>query len=1244
MYQGTKENIKRKLAGILTVFLIMATVLEYGPILSLAGETENSQEIMNLSAARQEDGVKLSWEYGEHTDKPDSVTGYEVWLEQGESSNKLDEGPDLKSLDNSMIIPNVRKTAQEYTISVYYTYLVTKPNASGSDAGVTDGNLDTSGSDTESGSEDSKDTYETKRGLITSQSVAWIPEYKVQLQVTGNGKIVYETYEYRNDTTEVYIKKGEDKTFTIIPEPKYEPDELTMPAGVTLKEGTTYSLADITEDIVVKVTFSEIVNPPVLKGSELSTVEENPTVLDRESQAAFQIPETGTKIYYRFYVNNTAGNWIEYTPESNFKIDDNYQKGKLEAKTVRNSTGKESSFLTCYYTTLPALPENLSFQLNNEGSGNSTELKKDNWVKEKDNPVIIVKNLPQGVNSSKDTYRYMLYLKPEQGDVVSTELKWSVDEGAYIYDLQGGIKDGVYQIGYSVKNAAGKEHDVRYTDFYLAYDKKEPEFSWSENGGHLIEKEGEAGHYYTNSDLQFQLTAMTPIPVSQIAFYSYKLSGGEWTRLAGNTVFVPLEDIENDTQIFFKAITNSGMTKETSFYVTKDVTPPGGENGTVSEELANITQEAVLYDKNPADDTCESMDTSTENQIYYQPSEAPVIVFSGVNEREADSRSKIYVKYKVVTFGTPWSKDGAETLRPTGGILKLEFDKIEELRTQGKYDIYIWTEDEAGNCSPRLMRTVCYDNTKPDILNPGFASGTFFSGSYSNNNIHYEKFANGSVEALFSVSEMAAGISKIEYYNIAGGQKQLLYCDNSRFGSKLDGTQTLSYKLTESAQYKLMIRVYDMAGNFSEAAVGNFGFILDNTAPVLSVDSQGTEGKWINGSANFQIFSSDAESGINRVEYSVDGQPAVRTDSQGDTLNFSVAATEEAKDSNGYTINISAFNNAGLAAKYSGKILIDKTAPVISLSGITPQQVYQGQAVLTVAIKEAIYNHAQASVSAKRKLDGVELQYDTGTFTFSDVESSNSFTFSADGEYTVVVSAKDGAGNAAASQGITFTVDSTAPVIKLGGILEGAYYSENPTLNLQVTESFYNTANVKVKVTRQNRGETTEYELPQFDLYAKESRGNYSFSEEGSYMVEVSAVDAAGNTAESQTLSFVLDKTAPQVAVEGFEHHLITDKNVTAQFLVSDDNYRDLKVTAQIEKTDLEGNVTESQVGMDTGTGGPVEAVKEFSEDGKYVLYLQAEDAAGNMSKLEKEFIITHRRPLSGISKNMTENISRHFS
>jgi len=167
----------------------------------------------------------------------------------------------------------------------------------------------------------------------------------------------------------------------------------------------------------------------------------------------------------------------------------------------------------------------------------------------------------------------------------------------------------------------------------------------------------------------------------------------------------------------------------------------------------------------------------------------------------------------------------------------------------------------------------------------------------------------------------------------------------------------------------------------------------------------------------------------------------------------------------------------------------------------------------------------------------------------------------------------------------TIILDTTPPIISITGAADNTYYNTNITPIVDVTD-----ANLDTNSTTLNE-----------DSF--ESGG--AITNEGNYLLFVLATDKAGNVNET-TISFVIDKTKPDITITG----------------VTDCAYYSVSVTPVIEFNDANLNVTTI-----TLSGFSFESGTTITEEDIYVLAAHAIDRAGNTASKTISFIIDKTKP-----------------
>ena len=307
-----------------------------------------------------------------------------------------------------------------------------------------------------------------------------------------------------------------------------------------------------------------------------------------------------------------------------------------------------------------------------------------------------------------------------------------------------------------------------------------------------------------------------------------------------------------------------------------------------------------------------------------------------------------------------------------------------------------------------------------------------------------------------------------------------------------------------------------------------------------------------------------------------------------------------------YEVTVSAEDAAGNKASKSISFTIDKTAPVLSITGIT-DGAYSGNAVtLNFQAVESFYATDKVSISVNRKFEGA-VSDSTVDFVNSGKISNVSSTFSSDGDYTVTMTAVDGAGNVAATQTVSFTVDVSAPVISITGT-QDYFITMNPiTLQFTVTESYYETNQVTISGKRRTAdGKETNLNFAAWDNSGKVSTRTEEFKEDGAYTILLYAKDRAGHQV-TREIHFTID----------------TEKPVIADLSKYNGYFTSFKIEEKLE--DLIVELTAPTIVMTLN--GEAYDGSEVKEEGKYTFNLEVTDEVGLSNSASAEFIIDNTAP-----------------
>jgi hypothetical protein len=416
----------------------------------------------------------------------------------------------------------------------------------------------------------------------------------------------------------------------------------------------------------------------------------------------------------------------------------------------------------------------------------------------------------------------------------------------------------------------------------------------------------------------------------------------------------------------------------------------------------------------------------------------------------------------------------------------------------------------------------------------------------------------------------------------------------------------------------------DKLGRHVTVNSGKFSFNTQGSKITFTNQDSG----WKNQDIIVPITVEDSVSGIQEVGISVNGETVTPTlVSTSETKRSYLLVISSNSPSAGTRVSVSVTNCAEDVTVGEFIYRLDKQAPDISLSGAAEGAVYNSNRSLSITTTENIWQAMNpVHVTATRTIDGETTNLDLGEYNVSGEVTTVVRTFTEDGIYTVTADAVDAAGNSN-RKSITFTIDKTAPELTISGIREGAYSGTPVTLNFQAVESFYETNRVSIQVERRLEGSAYASTV-NFTNSGKVSSASNTFSADGDYIVTMTAVDAAGNEAQTQTLTFTVDVTAPVVSIDGVVDYFITSNPIALEFSVVESYYDSNQVRITGTRRTIDGK--EEAINI-TGwvNAGKISSLKQkFTEDGYYTITLLSTDKAGNKREKTIHFTIDTQPPV----------------
>ena len=333
----------------------------------------------------------------------------------------------------------------------------------------------------------------------------------------------------------------------------------------------------------------------------------------------------------------------------------------------------------------------------------------------------------------------------------------------------------------------------------------------------------------------------------------------------------------------------------------------------------------------------------------------------------------------------------------------------------------------------------------------------------------------------------------------------------------------------------------------------SYNFSIDKTAPEISV--QGIEDK---GSYNKDVTVKVMTNEEAKLELTLNGKP----------YENETAISAEGQ----YVLKAVATDKAGNKSEKSFEFVIDKASPEIKVEGLNDGWSYNKDVTPTISFGEDV--KAEITLNGKPYVSGTAI--------------------SSEGNYELKIVATDKAGNENAVT-YKFVIDKTPAVAKITGVEDGGYYNKDVTVGLSFNE---------------------KVEISELSLNGKPYTLGSPIAEEGSYELEITALDDAKNSTKV-VVKFVIDKTAPEVEIKGVEDGKAYNVEVKPEIKASED----ATITATL-------NGKEYKLGT------------AISAEGEYELKVFAVDKANNKSEeVTVKFVIDMTAPefkISGIEDGET--------
>ena len=385
-----------------------------------------------------------------------------------------------------------------------------------------------------------------------------------------------------------------------------------------------------------------------------------------------------------------------------------------------------------------------------------------------------------------------------------------------------------------------------------------------------------------------------------------------------------------------------------------------------------------------------------------------------------------------------------------------------------------------------------------DLLPPSSAITAPTNGAY---------IGGTSYTVTGTASDAVSGVQKVEVGITPNGGTTTWYTAT--------GTTTWSYNWTLPADgsYTIQSRATDNANNVETPGTG-VTVAVDNTPPAVSAGGD----KAANAVFTQTATATDATSGVASVSWSKVSGPGTITFGTPTALSTTISANGDGT----YVIQFTATDAAGNSASSTMTLTWDTTAPSSTITAPSGPYVSGTSCSISGTASDAVSGVQMVEVGITPSGGATTWYTANGTTSWS-----YSWTFPADGSYTIQSRATDAVGNVETpSAGVTVTVDNTTPTSSITAPVVGAIlYGASSNITGTAVDSGPGVQKVEVGITP--TGGTTAW-------YAATGTTSWSYSwtlpADGSYTIQTRATDNASRMeTPGAGISVTVDNSSPVI-------------------------------------------------------------------------------------------------------------------
>lgn len=438
------------------------------------------------------------------------------------------------------------------------------------------------------------------------------------------------------------------------------------------------------------------------------------------------------------------------------------------------------------------------------------------------------------------------------------------------------------------------------------------------------------------------------------------------------------------------------------------------------------------------------------------------------------------------------------------------------------------------------------------------------------------------VQIELSAEDDLSGVRSIQY-SLDGGNGWSDYTD--------------PFILRENKHYVIGYRSVDHSGNIE--SMNTETIVIDTEPPALQAipDHSANPNDWYNSNVTIQFKAEDKLSGIEIVT------PPVTVSTEGMNQVIKGYATDR----------------SGNITEATFVVNMDKTNPTVPT--ITPNETKWSNKAVDITITDGTDD-----------LSGVQMTHYKLDENGEWLDYHSSFSIATEGVTTIYAYTRDQADNVSDKAKVEVKIDKTAPTSSIQMVGEEGqnnWYVDNVSITLTVTDQL---SGVRFTEYSLDNGVTWEiYENP------------IELKEDHIYVLSYRGVDHAGNMEETQNQIIRLDKTKPDITVEGSpqaNEHGWNNSDVELKFTATDllsgiqsvtsDQVISKEGASQTfigEAVDLAGNKHATSITLNIDKTSPQTTIHVSGQEGKNNWYTDdvtivftAEDNISGVSSIEYSF------------------------